>query len=333
MVKLHKGGEIVDRRLINEYLNEILHLEAKIEPYETKLLGIPPFLLGEFEFFTLKVLNTTLLLLCRMSEEAISPAILSKRMAAAASGWDGPVCVGLINVTPHNRMRLIEKGIQFIVPRTQMYLPCLGVDLHERFSLPKERKASLGPSAQMLFLYAQSQKLREMKGKDASEKLKIAPITVSRAFRELESHGLCVRTGIRRKTKYHFEADFAALWDKAEAHLADPVKKRVWIDRFPPTSDAYTSGMEALAHYTFIAGDSTRIVAVSQEIAKIVLAMPEVRQLPYQEPGAVQIEIWKYDPAILAKGKIVDQRSLYLCFRDDKDDRIQIELERMKNKW
>lgn len=316
-----------------KYLSEIFHQELWIEPYKSKLQNLPPFLLGEFEHYTVRIIDTDILLLWRKNSDAISPALLKKRIAAAVDGWNGPVCVGLDKVTAYTRKQLIEKDIQFVVPGTQLYLPCVGTDLRERYSSLKKAEDMLSPSAQLLLLLTLKYSYLEMKGRDTAERLKISQMTVTRAFGELESHGLCQRTGIRRNTAYHFDGDPVALWDKAEAHLSSPIKKSVWISRFPSGLPSFLSGLAALAEYTFIAADDLRTIAVSSKTAKAALAMPEVLQLPYQEPGSVLLEIWKYDPEALAEGKTVDRRSLYLCFKDEKDDRIQIELERMKSKW
>jgi DNA-binding MarR family transcriptional regulator len=323
----------MDKITVQKYLSETLHQDALIEPWGEQTQMLPPFLLGEFEFYTVKVLNTIFLLLWRKSNDDITPIVLEKRIAAATKQWNGPFCVGQEKITAYTRKRLMEKKIQFIIPGTQLYLPCIGLDLRERFSPVKTVKETLSPSAQLLLLFVLDRKLTECKGKDMAEKLEISQMTVTRAFGELEMHGLCERSGIRRNAEYHFAADGAALWEQAEPHLASPVKKRVWLSKLPAEIPAFTSGLEALAEYTFIASDDMRTTAVSHDTAKLILAAPDVAQLPYQEPGAVQLEIWKYDPAVLASGQTVDQRSLYLCFKDDKDDRTQIELERMKSEW
>jgi hypothetical protein len=106
----------IDSRRVNamdvartqKYLSEILHQELCIEPYKSKLQNMPPFLLGEFEHYTVRIIDTDILLLWRKNSDAISPALLKKRIAAAVDGWNGPVCVGLDKITAYTRKQLIE---------------------------------------------------------------------------------------------------------------------------------------------------------------------------------------------------------------------------------
>ena len=47
------------------------------------------------------------------------------------------------------------------------------------------------------------------------------------------------------------------------------------------------------------------------------------------------IEVWRYDPDLLAKNGVIDPLSLYLSIRANDDERIQIELKDLMNsiKW
>ena len=41
------------------------------------------------------------------------------------------------------------------------------------------------------------------------------------------------------------------------------------------------------------------------------------------------VEIWRYDPSLLAINGVVDPLSLYLCMRTSDDERIRIELKNL----
>lgn len=45
--------------------------------------------------------------------------------------------------------------------------------------------------------------------------------------------------------------------------------------------------------------------------------------------GQNEIQVWKYNPQILSSTGVVDKLSLYLSLKDNEDERIQIELERL----
>jgi hypothetical protein len=38
--------------------------------------------------------------------------------------------------------------------------------------------------------------------------------------------------------------------------------------------------------------------------------------------GKCRVELWKYNPALLAKGGMVDALSLSLCYKDSDDERV-----------
>lgn len=47
--------------------------------------------------------------------------------------------------------------------------------------------------------------------------------------------------------------------------------------------------------------------------------------------GENEIQVWKYNPKMLSTEGVVDKLSLYLSLKDNEDERIQIELERLIN--
>ena len=47
--------------------------------------------------------------------------------------------------------------------------------------------------------------------------------------------------------------------------------------------------------------------------------------------GENEIQVWKYNPKMLSTEGVVDKLSLYLSLKDNDDERIQIELDRLIN--
>jgi len=279
-------------------------------------------------------LNTQLLIAMLNDGKEATPAAFEKHLAKLADFWRLPICIGMEKTTAYTRKRLMEKRIQFIVPGSQMYLPCLGVDLREHFASQKEKAAYLSPSAQMLLFYVFEQKRFSIKAVDAVKPLGLPHGSISRAFGELCSHGLCDRVGIRCNAEYRFEADLSAIWEKAFPLLRSPRLKTYWVSNLPAGINTFISGVDAIAEYTELATGSGSIArAVDAATCKRILTYPGVEVFPYLEPEAVALEAWRYNPGVLARNGVVDPRSLYLCFADDKDQRTQIELERMKTQW
>ena len=319
----------MNQKKIQKYINETLHQTAAIKPWgeETRL---PLYLQGAYEFRILSITGPEILLILPKGEQAPTPTALEKHIGNLAKYWPGQVCVCQESIMPHTRKRLIEKQIQFIVPGTQIYLPCLGLDLREMYAVPKQPQEHFSPSAQVLTIYILERKLSKMLSKEIAKALGCSLMTAIRALGELQAVGLCEKYGTRRDAAYAFE--ISRLWEDAEPKLRDPVQQRIWINHLLKGIAVYTAGLEALSEYSMIAAKH-RTAAVSAAAAKEILAQPGIERLPYQEPNAVELEIWRYDPAITARGSIVDPRSLALCFKGDTDDRTIMEIERMKQQW
>ena len=47
------------------------------------------------------------------------------------------------------------------------------------------------------------------------------------------------------------------------------------------------------------------------------------------DPEAIEVEIWTYNPKLLAKGDVVDRFSLFLSLRDSKNERVEQALEQL----
>lgn len=312
-----------------KYLNETLHQTAAIKPWGEEP-RLPLYLQGGYEFRILSIMAAEILLISPREGETPTPTALEKHIRNLANYWPGPVCVCQDSIMPHTRKRLIEKQVQFIVPGTQLYLPCLGFDLRDYYAAPKQQREYFGPSAQALLIYILEHKLAKVLSSDVTKALGCSLMTATRALGELQAAGLCEKTGSRKNAAYVFE--LSQLWEAAESSLRAPVQRRIWINLLPEGFPVFMSGLEALSEYTMIAA-SHRTVAVSAAVANDILAQPGVEQLPYQEPGAVEMEIWRYDPAITARDGIVDPRSLALCYKDDTDDRTIMEIRRMKEQW
>jgi hypothetical protein len=55
--------------------------------------------------------------------------------------------------------------------------------------------------------------------------------------------------------------------------------------------------------------------------------------LPQALPGATEWQVWSYSPAMVAKIKTVDVLSLWLSLKDDPDDRVQMALDELQDKF
>ncbi|MFA4985315.1 MAG: hypothetical protein WC712_01905, partial [Candidatus Brocadiia bacterium] len=93
------------------------------------------------------------------------------------------------------------------------------------------------------------------------------------------------------------------------------------------TGSGLLSGLSALADYTMLAEPGNRVLAYSADEWNVLARHEQISELTIREPGCLEIEIWKYSPALFAKEGRVDRLSLFLAMRDSADERVQSALD------
>ena len=133
---------------------------------------------------------------------------------------------------------------------------------------------------------------------------------------------------------WHFKTKKQKLWEEAEPLMLSPIKKVNYYNGYLH-NNLYTgvcySNITALSHYTEVNPDAVEYHAVRNGYAEQQLLGVNFIKSNHLE-GNICIEEWKYDPALLKKNGNVDPLSLYLCFRENKNERIEIALEQLIEK-
>lgn len=134
------------------------------------------------------------------------------------------------------RKRLIQKGINFVVPGKQLFLPELLIDLREQFPRKKEKKDSLTPSSQALLLFHilhRYEKIENLSFKELAQKFGYTQMAITKIADDLRHNELCTIEGTKEKY-IHFHGPIPELWHMAKPVLVSPVIKRVYTDTLPP---------------------------------------------------------------------------------------------------
>ncbi|MCX6089865.1 MAG: MarR family transcriptional regulator, partial [Candidatus Atribacteria bacterium] len=231
-------------------------------------------------------------------------------------------------VTSYNRKRLIEQKVPFIVPGNQMYLPMLGIDLREHLKRLREKKPVFSPSTQALILHVLWRKETDrVTPAEIAHRLGYSPMTMTRAFDELETAGIGEHSVQGKERHLHFAETGKPLWEKVLPYLNTPVRKRLYVASSIQTGNGHLAGQSALARYTMLAEPKIPILAFSTDEWKARMQQDKILELTLPEPGAFEIELWKYAPAQFANEGRVDRLSLYLSLRGSTDERIQLALD------
>ena len=297
-----------------EMTNLPLFLRERFAFYRTDLFGHPWTMALEHEAW-----------------ETGSPGEYEKQEQLLRPHVKAPVVFVLDAIDSITRQRLVQKGIPFIVPGTQCFLPGALVDFRERF--PRKGgtgREKLSPAAQLVLLYhLQRQRLDGLPLKEIAGKLHYSNMTLSKVKDELEEAGLCEVQRKGRTVSLRFVADDRELWDLAKEKLSSPVRKTLWVQWATPEYPALRAGITALSEKTMIYEDRLPTCALSITMLEGWLKKGTVTRCPDAEEANIKMEGWAYEPKLLGDNSNVDVLSLYLSLRDSLDERVQQALEEL----
>jgi len=229
------------------YLKETLGIFVKLEPWEGEN-RLPFFLQNLYEFFQASILHTPCLVMVPREEAEQTPATVHKHIVQVQNQWGHEVIYASRKISAYNRKRLIEQKVPFVVPGNQMYLPPLGIDLREHFKTIRNARSKWSPSTQTVFLYAlMHDRGQGLNPKEMADLLGYAPMSMTRAFDELETAELGRVAMEGRQRVLRLDQDKRTLWEKALGFLRKPVRKRFWVKLYPNTCIGVEAGLTALA--------------------------------------------------------------------------------------
>ena len=321
-----------------------------IQPIATRIAKsymdrFPMYFHDKFKLYRTAILNTEIVLAELNGEEELSIQQTEKQVVQIKNLLNLKVVLVLENVQAYNRKRLIEKGINFIVPGKQLYMPDLLIDLRESFVHPKtkQKNDTLIPSAQFLLIYHiiyryQPWKLEEHPFKDIAKKLGYTAMAITNAIDNLKHHGLIDVNGEKEKFIL-FRKESHELWNTAMEQnlLVNPVIKTVFVDEKPKDLYLLHSNTSALPEYTDLNPSRQEYLAIEKTV---FYGLQKSNSLvnPNNHEGRYALEVWKYNPLTLVdelpnKMAVVDPLSLYLSVKDSRDERIEMALDQIMEKF
>lgn len=310
------------------YIYSVLNERVSLSPLEKRLSDTMPIAVARnFKLYKGGLFDRTVIFALTHDGNAMSPALLKRIFNLIESRCGNPVILVADNIASYNIGRLTAQRLNFIIPRKQMFIPSLLIDLKKARTKGTDIKEVIPPIAQCLLLY--HLEVASIDGCGAKALMKIFQVsysTVNRSLRWLSKSGLVSLEG--GKTKEVRLCYFGKeLWEKASPLFVSPVEKTLFSDSIP--DESLKCGINALSEYTMINEDDMDMYALCKtDIQRSDIPLDK-------EYGTFSIEVWKYDPRLLSRTGTVDRLSLYLSLKNNEDDRIQIELDNLINgmKW
>lgn len=258
-----------------------------------------------------------------------SPAEYAAHAQTMQAQFCEPVTLVIPQVASYARNRMVQAGIPFIVPGSQLFMPFMMVDLRERFSSPATAAGQpFTPAAQCILIYHLLR--RPLQGMPLQKIAKLTGYSGMMATKvkdEWEANNLCQTSRSGRSLVIEFAADGRKLWDMAEGLFTSPARKSHWIRWDEPGAPALVAGFTALARMTMVEDDPIPTWALQRKAFHSLLERGTFRAVSGPEEANARLEEWNYEPGLLSDGPCVDPLSLVLCLRGDGDDRVQSELQ------
>lgn len=305
------------------YIETTLGFKAEIRDWQDK--GNLPLLLREqYSFFIIRLSDSDHLIFTENRENRNTPAIISKHCKMLKQYWTGGVIYSKNTLSSTDRTRLLQAKVPFIIPKKQLYLPFIGMDLKEIFPPEKKKAATLSPSAQLLILGKLYKKDWIKKSPSRmSEDIGISNMSIGRAFNELEIHNIASVRNFGKEKILEFHLHGQKLWESELSLLKSPVTSSKTV-AYNNTNDLIIAGESALSRYSMITEPSITTFAVLNR-AKHIMIQTNTQEGDFNTDMLIQK--WSYDPRILSMNGIADPLSVYLEFKDTDDERIEEALE------
>lgn len=301
---------------------------------------LPYYLNSSYFILQMTLLGQTCIVLLENQQRSVSLPDVKKHMDALRQLTESPLVFVTETLASYERKRLIERGVQFIVPGNQLFIPELGLDLREYFRARQEKTEFMSPATQAMVIHLLMNDWKhslQLSQATLGQPFKYSKMTISRAVKELKGLGLIT---VEADKQQHIEILVPArqLWQNARKHMRSPVKRTLWLNRVPllDGQPLLLAGESALARQTLLVEPWLAIYACSSETLNALQNAAEPITEVAPEEAACALQIWSYDPTVYAWAvPYVDPFSLILSLQDSKDERIQIGLSQLEGdmKW
>ena len=291
---------------------------------EMKAKDLPIYLTARRSFFRMSYSEAEFILVKVSEGERFGVLALEKQAKIIAEKYGIPVAFGFDNMTRSQRDSLLEKNIPFISKTGQLYLPFLGMALRDQFVHPKKvKKEKMMPVTQALFLYLlYNGNDKAVLKKDAAEALGVTRTSITRASDQLDAMGLIIQEAYGKECRMRTNEKGREAFEKARPYLINPVQQTVTIKSQNQYETCPLSGESALAKQTMLGVPKIPTRAVFKDKVDI----GEVQDIDIRwdtDDDVIRLELWKYNPSLYVKNGAVDPVSLYMCFENNIDERIE----------
>jgi DNA-binding transcriptional regulator YhcF (GntR family) len=327
-------------KTLTAYIKDVVGLGIEIQPLAKATMDkLPMYLTEGYQWHKLVLADRPCILAQMKEANAFGIAQMEKHFEQVRTVMQLPIIAIFDKLEAYMRKRLIEKRIAFVVPNKQLYMPEFLIDLREYGITDKKKQSTLTPLAQQLFLIyildkQNNSQMENLTFKELANLLGTNPMGITRAVENLKYHELIETTGEKEKF-IRFMFDRQQMWHNAEQRdiLTNPVLKRVYVDEKPRGIFMLHSYNSALPEYSDINPTRQKFYAIEKNMFYALQKNNALINANKYE-GEYCLEVWKYNPETVVNQlhtptRVVDPLSLYLCFKENEDERVEMAMEQI----
>lgn len=315
------------------YVRQVLDLPLTLR-VAPSLSNLPYFLADRYVLLEGDLLGAPCVFMAAQAAYLETPAVVAKHWRQVRDSVEQPVILLVDAVSAHNRARLIEQRVPFVVPGNQLYLPEFGLDLREHFRTARRTEVDhLSPTAQLVLLDELLHPSPVGKSRVwVAKRFQCSPMSAGRAVEELSAARLGELYAAGPQKQFRFYATGRNLWEAAYPRLQSPVRKTRRIVQAPPNFTGYLAGESALAEYEMLSAPATPVYAVTAADWRTLERMFGLVET--EDEGQLMLQTWAYDPGLLTdRSGPVDPFSLYLSLAGETDERITMSADRILERY
>lgn len=331
---------------LKKYITEIIGIGCEIQSLNKSVLNqLPIYLRNAYQWYELYILQQHFIIAYTETDKDFTIASIDNQLTTIEEKLNQPIILCVDEIEAYNRKRLIERKRAFIVPFKQMYIPYLFVDFTEyKYQTKGRTTIRLQPFAQVLIIAhllnnQNGYNIEHISFKEIAEQFQVNTINISRAIDNLMELNLIEIQQNGRSKMFYFKEDKKTLWEKGlqKDIFINPISKQYYTEyNLDWNNELLKAGDTALTAYTNMNPTDQIVFATDNKTFNLIKKKNKPNIFNEYE-GRFLFQIWKYDPNLLnrinqSKSEQVDPISLFLTYKDDQDERVQMELEHLINK-
>lgn len=308
------------KKTINKYLPSL-----KVETKRVNLKSLPLIYEGFYSFEQMNISGKSFLVI-KVKDETLGPKDFKKHGRVLKDKLNYPQVWYLKELHFNKVQRMIENELNFVINDKQVYLPSLNVSIKAENTKNRKKSELTSLSVNILIRQVLSGDLTGKSKVEISELLNSTKMTTGRAIEPLLVNQLCEEQKVGVAKKIHFKSR-QVLWSFLKDEVDSPIKETIFIDKVPKVLPY--SGVSALSKLSMLMDDELPIFASSKKFFnKKYSNTKEV----LKDDAQAKVELWDREPILLEDGctNVID---LYLMLKDEDDERVQIELESLLEKF